>query len=508
MADQDEDETIDQQADSEDSAPVGVSSLSLDPAPASAAAPAMNPIVQQHLQQLAAAQDQARHNAMLTGLARAGASLSAGLAHSNQPVNEAPFNAMAAEDQAPVTNLQNQQKAESLDLKNQADQISVQKQAAEQDPDSPQSKQFRATFKANFPTIAAAYGDKFDLLTADDSANVFKVAETKAKLDENLETHRLNSQLQQEKFRDRQSAVAEKAGLKATADQQKAYVKFGNDSESARGNDAVKQAMVGLKNSDAAMAIINSVGTDYNKLDQQQYNTLTSEIGKIATGGVGTEASAHDQRAQTLVSKAAAFWQGVSGRPTGAQLGEFIKQNKEYLDSLNEINHRYVDSYQAGKYLAARGQFNDDQRAEYEERHPGVMKNIRTKNYTQPDPNEPTQPTPSQPNDHAARAADILAKRQAARAQQSQPAAPQPASTSSPIGAAAPASAPNGYQGPVGYAHGGTVPGLPKVPGNNPVNDTVPIMATPKEEVLPLSVTQSKAPSMAAYLHMKRRGYK
>ena len=61
---------------------------------------------------------------------------------------------------------------------------------------------------------------------------------------------------------------------------------------------------------------------------------------------------------------------------------------------------------------------------------------------------------------------------------------------------------------PMHFEHGGTVPGQPLVPKNNPINDTVDAKLTPKEEVLPLSVTQSKAPAMAAYLHMKNRGYK
>lgn len=50
-----------------------------------------------------------------------------------------------------------------------------------------------------------------------------------------------------------------------------------------------------------------------------------------------------------------------------------------------------------------------------------------------------------------------------------------------------------------GMAEGAVVPGDPKVPGKNTEkNDVVPAMLTPKEIVLPLSVTQAKNPGEAA----------
>lgn len=53
--------------------------------------------------------------------------------------------------------------------------------------------------------------------------------------------------------------------------------------------------------------------------------------------------------------------------------------------------------------------------------------------------------------------------------------------------------------GKVNMKQGGKVPGEPKTPKKDtPSNDTVPAMLTPKEVVLPLSVTQSKNPVNAA----------
>lgn len=53
--------------------------------------------------------------------------------------------------------------------------------------------------------------------------------------------------------------------------------------------------------------------------------------------------------------------------------------------------------------------------------------------------------------------------------------------------------------GAVDYRSGGTVPGNPKVNRDDLKNDTVPIVASPKEIVLPLHVTQADDPAQAAY---------
>ena len=306
-----------------------------------------------------------------------------------------------------------------------------------------------------------------------------------------------------------------------------------------RGNKAVQNANEALRNSDAAMAIINSAGTDYNKLDQQQYNTLTNKIGKIATGGAATEGSTSDLRAQTLMSRASSFWQSVSGKPTGAQLGDFIKQNKEYLESLNTINHKYVDDYRQGIENGYKRRLNPDDLAE------GHAKYF----------DRSSVPTAAAAPSHTATISAELANRaNKQQPQQSQQPAqapivpygmnasdypkPQPTQGYAFGGAVQPPGFQHVYQqrpprmpvmkaphmpkapvdhvpvgdqpmtAPLHFEQGGTVPGQPQVPYNSPANDTVKANLTPKEEVLPLSVTQSRTPALSAYLHMKARGYK
>lgn len=55
-----------------------------------------------------------------------------------------------------------------------------------------------------------------------------------------------------------------------------------------------------------------------------------------------------------------------------------------------------------------------------------------------------------------------------------------------------------------GAAHGGVIDGQAMVPGDHPVNDTVPTMLSPGEVVIPRSVMQSKDPAKAAAAFVKQ----
>ena len=166
-------------------APVGTLSMRMPSAPAPAP---MDPTLQRYLenkQQMADAQDKVRNNEMLTGLARAGASLSAGLARANAPVDQTPFNEMAATDQQPVTDILNSQKAEATDLSNKKDALTTSKEAADQDPNSPQSIAAKNLIKKLYPgkfdddTLA-------DLSAADVGNSIMKPLE----LDEKIQAHK------------------------------------------------------------------------------------------------------------------------------------------------------------------------------------------------------------------------------------------------------------------------------------------------------------------------------
>lgn len=189
--------------------------------------------------------------------------------------------------------------------------------------------------------------------TADDADNIYKPMELRAKLDQ-------AKAAQEMAHEDRMSKNKEKSDIK----QQQAYTEMRKAAETFRGNKAVQNANEAIRNSDSAMEIINSV-KNYDQLTPTQYNLLTAEVAKIATGGAATEGSIHDARASTLMSKAANFWQSVSGKPTGAQLGEFVQQNKDYLQHLNSVNHKFIDDFRGNNAKAYRGRVTPDQYNEY-----------------------------------------------------------------------------------------------------------------------------------------------
>lgn len=119
-----------------------------------------------------------------------------------------------------------------------------------------------------------------------------------------------------------------------------------NHLENYRGNRSVQNAAEALRNSDSAMALINSTN-NYNDLTSPQVRMVTGELVKIAQGGAATQGGVKDASVHTLQSKVADWMQSLTGDPTGAQLGAFIQQNKDYLQHLNNVNHKYVDDYQS-----------------------------------------------------------------------------------------------------------------------------------------------------------------
>jgi hypothetical protein len=58
------------------------------------------------------------------------------------------------------------------------------------------------------------------------------------------------------------------------------------------------------------------------------------------------------------------------------------------------------------------------------------------------------------------------------------------------------------------FAEGGEVPGMPRVPGDSPVNDTVPIMASPGEVVLPRTVANDPDEAKAFVAALKKKDKK
>ncbi len=173
----------------------------------------------------------------------------------------------------------------------------------------------------------------------------------------------------------RKTALGTKQAEKDKETQQKTYTNTTDRMTKYRGAKDVGNAAEALRNSDMAMEIIK-MNPDLNNISNEQYNTLVSEISKIANGGVATEASIHDNKAKTIQSQAAQFWSKVKGSPTGAQLGDFIKQNRDYLTHLNEVNHNIVDNYHTKEALSGLDSMDNEHKQSLLLQYPNVAKKL------------------------------------------------------------------------------------------------------------------------------------
>lgn len=289
----------------------------------------VNPILAQYLnnqQALKAAQSKASENQLLAGLARAGGTLSSALARSQTPVDQTGFNALDKNAQAPVDQVMADQAAQGKDIQNQAAAINLQKETAENDPNSEQSKAFRNAL-GQFPAVKAAYGDDFDSLTAADKQSVFDIIKTKEQIDARKQ--------------EKQLSYANKAGQ----GQDKAYTDLTKSLENFRGNKAVATAESNKLSADNALAMLN--GKDLDNLNPTQIRLFSDELAKIATGGVPGEHGVEAIMPDTLQGKIANIQSFLSNSPTGAKAGDFLRQNMAYLKDLRNISAQKVTDYRS-----------------------------------------------------------------------------------------------------------------------------------------------------------------
>lgn len=482
---------------SADDIPVATSAMKLPQQP-------LNPTVQAYLQKkqdLADAQDKAKQNDVISGLARAGATLSAGLARSNQAVDQKPFDAMAASDQQPVTDVLNKQKAATQDLSDQKTAQDVQKTAASQDPNSPESLAAKAMIKKLYP-------GKFDdstlsnLSAAEIGDSVMKPLE----LDQKVQAHK--DEMSQ-KTADRAAGVQDKADTKLKADQDKAYTNLRKDLETFRGNRPVAQASLDAYNARKAVDIVK--GKDPNSLTNQDLALLADEMGKVATGGIPGEHGTQALMPNNLQTKYAEMKNFLLSKPTDAQAGEYIKHNMQYLDGMAEEANKMVGSYRANIAKGYKNRVRSDDYADAMNDY-GIGQDQSAKS--------------DAPKEHSLQ--DLLAEKQRRMAVKNSVQPP----TSDVGGVGNILAQPQGYayggmiqphlskapaivmpkmEHPMTrtarFAQGGEIPGHAPIPNrDDPRNDIATIKATPGEVMLPLSVTRAKDPALAAYLYMKTMG--
>ena len=328
--------------DNDDEDEVTTPAVATDDSSDSDSPSALNPAVVDYLSKLKAAQSTANSNQLLAGLARAGGTISSAIAKTNVP-DQSAYNALDKNAQAPVDQVEADQATAVKQIKLNSDASEAKVTAAENDPDSEQSKAFRAAL-GQVPGVKAAYGDAFDDLTAADKQNVFDVIKTKEQIDA--------------RRADKQAAAAGKNDI----NQDKAYTALRKDLESFKQNPAAKQAAADVYSASKALAIVS--GKNPDSLTTQDLSLLTSEIAKVATGGVPTEHGITVLMPNNLQTKFAEMQNFLTSKPTDAEAGEYIKHNMAYLKDMTNEANKVVSNYRSNIAKGYRNRVKPDDYAE------------------------------------------------------------------------------------------------------------------------------------------------
>lgn len=201
----------------------------------------------------------------------------------------------------------------------------------------------------------------------------------------------------QGKLLDAKSAAAQasadardaKAAAGTSNNQDKVYTELVNKVNTPRGSQAVQQAQKTLVNIQNAKDLI-ALYPNANDMPEAQVLRLNEELGKVATGGVATEGSVRGGDAGTFAQKFAKFQSQVEGKPEGAQLGDFIAENKKYLDSLEKSHKSVVSDYQKKIYGGYKHRLNPDQDKDFQSEYPDLFQPQQTQAQAGPMPQEGT----------------------------------------------------------------------------------------------------------------------
>lgn len=316
----------------------------------------MNPVVAKYLQDQAdmrAAQEQSRQGRFQATIARAGGMLGHALSRSNAPLDEAGYKALDANAEAPVNDLVQRQAAGAKSLQTQQAMMQTKNMAEADDPNSPAAAQLRAIYK---PILSKVPGMDPSSLDGLSPSQIKDFVTNPAEFALKQQTLTQNKQLALQAAHDRSSDVRD-------SKQVQAYNQTVLQLEQMRGSPAAAQAEKDIYAAAKANSLIKTAAPDgdLNKMSDAQAKLLTAEISKIASGGQATQSELNALDPGTLTGRLAKVWGQLSNAPTAANAGAFLKQYKDYADSLTRDAQQVIgDRY--GRMINSRSdQFSDAQ---------------------------------------------------------------------------------------------------------------------------------------------------
>lgn len=231
------------------------------------------------------------------------------------------------------------------------------------DPNSAPSKNAQQAFShifSEYPGINAIDVSNF---SAADLASASKNADVVAKLNEIKESKKLQATITASNLKDKKDTK-----------QDALYTEMNTKGLGGRGAPQyVQKAASGIQSGKRALDLINQY-PDLNKMPPQQVHLLNTEIDSMAKAGVSTEGGIHGLEANTMQSNWAKFISSIEGEPSGAQLAQFIGENKKYLENMMKTNADAVRDYKLQNYNGYKKRLTSEQDMQYRNDNPEVFK--------------------------------------------------------------------------------------------------------------------------------------
>jgi hypothetical protein len=132
-----------------------------------------------------------------------------------------------------------------------------------------------------------------------------------------------------------EDAIRARVGAGAGKNQSHAMQAARQMIESSRGNQAVQQAEKDLYASSKLKSLFDKVG-DLDKLSPEMSNLAVLEVAKMASGAAPDDHMLKMLDPSAYKGALAKAWEKVSNNPSPANAGAFLKQYKDYADSMTE----------------------------------------------------------------------------------------------------------------------------------------------------------------------------
>lgn len=182
--------------------------------------------------------------------------------------------------------------------------------------------------------------DKYKDMSGEEIDQIQKNLETNYKIDQDNQTRR--DKIASDATA-RATAKAEK-GEKAKSDKElSAFRSLQGQLSGARQDPATRQAELDIYNANKVDDLVNLYG-DPNKLSPGQVAIATSEIAKIAKGGVPDSQEWKAIDPSTFKGALAKSWQKVTNEPSEANAGAFLKQYSDYAGALRKNAEKTIEN--------------------------------------------------------------------------------------------------------------------------------------------------------------------